>query len=744
MEYDPWLNGGDIIYRLRESYSPTKFSTLPKFDISLKFEFFRFIKKFFFFLKFKPLEHKYVKFFFSFKQLKLFSIKIVEAFFSKFINPNKPLTWKKSERLISKKRGLAFLRIWKIIYWQLVYESFNEVFFFTKRELKLLKLAEINPFDSWYYWPTRWLNLLNLSIFSGKLSTWSKITIPYTNYYAKHFLLVVERELWLKIFLQLLFWRSQLIGQIDLNLLFHNQLSPSCKDDKLWINNYSIPFFYYGYQNQYFKKNFLFFEFEAYAPLCEEPHFYLKELKQTASCFLSVFYCLKDINYTKKLSTCSYVTNDTKKLLIYNKKEIGVCAVVCYTWVLENKDVKQIFSDNAKLIQNLSVEDLNNELFKKINSQKCVPGIYPIPAFIWELFLLLSTKLVNLALLEEKFVKWLLYNHPLYIKAYNVATNFKKYVEYYSKKFKKKIYFKINKLKKFKFKPLFWYWIFLFFFKKLSNKSCNSFKKLQNKYKYDFLNYIFLYKPYNNFDSVLFPSVKTFRLNQKNIFFDKKKYFFKPWIKYLIFFNINFFLKKIKKNTFKFFKQVKHWYYFWFEFKFLKNSSLYYFTELNKYIEWFQLLLDPTIESFDLNKNLFEMVNLLPDHFKINSFIVLKKKQLDLKKKLEKNKRIVKWFKWFHFFKWLNERKQSFLLQLFGVQLKFIHKNVELLHSNSISFYQNFYYFSLSYYYSLFNQSYFSFSNFFLFKKNFFSFIYIYFIFRNNFFLNRINIILKI
>ena len=158
----------DIPILRKKWYYPNGATFLKKFSFLLKFDATRALKMIHRLLEEGSYpEINYSKKYFSSKNFKFFELVIFWDMFTKYVDPNKPLkkSWKPNP--FPQIWGDALLRVKDIIFKELVFDHLGKVYEYTPLDYRNFELAEINPFDSKYYWPTWRLFILGLSLHNG-------------------------------------------------------------------------------------------------------------------------------------------------------------------------------------------------------------------------------------------------------------------------------------------------------------------------------------------------------------------------------------------------------------------------------------------------------------------------------------------------------------------------------------------------------------------------------------------------
>ena len=211
-------------FTLFSTYNPNKLYYLNKFDHGLKFEIFWMLKNIYCLLAETSFNKNFSKKYFSTKKFKFFSLVYFRDMFQKYWNPNLPLLWKKGENFTSKIEGTALLKLWEIIFRELVFEELNLPFEYSELDLKTFSLANIDPNDTRYYWKTWRLYLIGLSTHDGKISRnnnkkfYKNFSEIPTSEIKNDVLLSLKKQ----VLAQFLFWKEKLIKLGENGCLFYN------------------------------------------------------------------------------------------------------------------------------------------------------------------------------------------------------------------------------------------------------------------------------------------------------------------------------------------------------------------------------------------------------------------------------------------------------------------------------------------------------------------------------------------
>lgn len=397
-------------------YNPGKLPFLNKFDYNLRFEIYRALRNVYCLLAESSFSKNYLKFYFSTKKFKFYSLVYFWDMFKKYRNPNLPLPRRRGESFVTKVEGTALLKVWEIIFWQLVLEEVGLTYQFSNSDLNFFYRANIDPQDPWYFWPTRRFNILGFSSHDG----WIYTDIPKK--FFRDFSEIPSTEIKpetnasfkKQILAQYLHWKNILLKLIkEQRLIYHissiftkdnyfytiknasipvvpkmsNYLLGDYMDTKLnkyhevTYLNFPLPDFYYGEYNEFTKEDFLNKDIKIINKdkrlrilLDNWIPFFLKNFPFFQGNFVetSLHELRKFMNY--------YIFTDK------NKDSIRFVEVLPNTSTLTNKVSKPfpIVNSNLtplKVIKILKKKNFNNKVITK--------KIYKIPFFIKDFFFLL-------------------------------------------------------------------------------------------------------------------------------------------------------------------------------------------------------------------------------------------------------------------------------------------------------------------------------------------------------------------
>lgn len=315
----------DIYFKLQKGffktsyfliYNPDKFSYINKFDHNIRFDVLRGLKNVYRLLAEQSFFYNNIKFYFSIKKFKFFTTTYFKSMFKFYRNPNLPLAKKWGENYTAKQEGTSLLLVRDIIYRQLVVESLNLNYKFSLDELAIFKIANIDPSDPSFFWPTWRLYLIGISTHDGWItSTKLNFYRSFSEIPTSEIKIQILNKLKKLILAQFLYWK-----EIYLDLAKNNKLVYNYNETKNFKFNYSTilfndfnfkqnntqlnefinkkffqqssititqiptPTHYFGTTNTFFKKNYLNIKLEKlpknYLLLLNESNleFFLKKL----------------------------------------------------------------------------------------------------------------------------------------------------------------------------------------------------------------------------------------------------------------------------------------------------------------------------------------------------------------------------------------------------------------------------------------------------------------------------------
>ncbi len=218
------------------TYNPGRLGYLTKFDNNLKLEILFCLNNVFRLFIEDSFSKNYLRKYFSQKKFKYYSLIFFWDMFEYFWNPNLPLKRQKGERYLTRTQGNALLQAREIIFRELAMESLGLPHFFSELELQIFWKAGLDPFDSRYHWPLRWLFILNISNHDGRiikfLQTKVKKKIWNKNFF---FLTWVSISVFLnlkkKFLFQIFFWKK-----LFLRFFFKKKLFLNLKNFFFFLN----------------------------------------------------------------------------------------------------------------------------------------------------------------------------------------------------------------------------------------------------------------------------------------------------------------------------------------------------------------------------------------------------------------------------------------------------------------------------------------------------------------------------
>lgn len=633
---DPYFKSIANTFFYKNVYTVGIIKNFTKFSFIIKFDFFWSMSSVISFYNFSSFGLFLAKIFFSEKKFKFINKLVFKDFFTYFMNYNKPFVWWKGKRYIGKKWGTALVLIWWAIFWQIFYENLGVPFEFSFDEKKNFKIAEVDPNDDWYYWPTWRLNLLGLSTHSGKISanfTFEKKEIVD---WFDHIKRVIEKFIWFWIFKQIYIWRSKLLELFQKNwLIFDPEFIISKKNKKFYP--YLQPKIYIGKLNYFFNFDFIYEEHDKIYTYID--NFIINSVNKDIYDFLSFHARIPnyDLCFSEKINQnwLVWVENDIKMISL-NK-------YIKYDWV------KLYFEEKTTPFDNLDSKNLNKKIFKEFQNSYSEIRLYTLPKFLQLLFVILSFPKVDKYLLEKFIINPILENHDqfneLLIKPWQYDDFYYKWLNLFKTEL-----FQSLKLKKIKDYPIF---IHKLFHKNLEaflgNKITHDLQYEVDKFK--FFNTIYLAEIHKNWFSNLKLSqaitpaslltIQYASIPKKNFLTKKleKKY------SIIVIFNIYFFFNKItKKNKLALAERIFLWnflflisktkrifrnvnfnltnlsirYTLWFEVYAIKPNKLKYFNNIEEYVKWFSNSFDPSIEKSLPKEKLIDLNYCLPEVVYIN------------------------------------------------------------------------------------------------------------------------------
>lgn len=417
-------SNGYFIAGQKTTYTRGKASDIPKFDYGFKFDILRVLHQVYCIISQGSFYRHYLWKQYSYWWFKFFSILFFWDMFQKYWSPNLPLLKWKGDNYTPEQEGWMLLKSRNLIFKQLFYESIDYQYKFSEDELNIFNIAGIDPFDKWYFWPTRRLFLLGVSEHDGRIAPETQIfffkkfsDIPQLTLRPGIILSLKKR-----IVAQFLYW-----WQILIDLLLNNKLLFNywCNDkidlyyktiyhkDKTfralwseqvtaefllhWTQNeknltfltFPIPDFYIGNSTTFVEKNYLFSDIITNNNL---PPF-LDLLKESNEGFFLKKLVFTDLDGLKKEFSNFYKNLSFYK---YDKKNIYKLNVINKIYKLKknfffNLDSKNFFLTTPQSIINYFLfEKEINKLKKKTKTKK--EYVYPLPEFLKNFFFLLLLK----------------------------------------------------------------------------------------------------------------------------------------------------------------------------------------------------------------------------------------------------------------------------------------------------------------------------------------------------------------
>ena len=739
---DQYFRDAAFIFYHKNVYTLGILKNFTKFPFSIKFDFLWTMSHLLSFYNFSSFGLFYVKLYFSEKNFKLINKLVFKEFFTIFVNHNKPFVWRKGKKYVGKQKGTAYVLIWRAIYRQIFYEAIGEPFKFNLDEKKFFQLAEIDPNDPKYYWPTWRLNLIGLSTHSGKISNrflFEKKTIIDK---FEHFKLIIEKNFWFKILKQIFFWRELLLDLLINNWIYFDLENFLSNDLNKKFNNF-LPVAFFGWKNTFFSENFIFLE-ETKIPIWLEKIIFKSEnysIYKLLSFHSSIPHF--DSFLDKKISFNKFIKIKNKLNVLSNKK------LLQKNIVEEFEFVKQLYFDWINL------QDLTVNFFENFRTDNDQPKLYSLPNFLSFLFFIFTDKFVDSEVLENYIIRPLL----------NSLDTFKKILKkpyIYNNLYNKNLnlfftpFFK--KLTDWKHPALIHKFVHAnlsAFFKTDFNLNLEKYLSELKYFNTIYLSEIYKEKAINlNLSEAMTPtSLLTLQLSyfskNKNeaiklktkyniiIIFNLFFYFYKSrrknkltlfekWFLYSFLF-INKKNKKLYKNHFFNITEIVRWYASRFKINIFKPKEFQHFENSSDYANWFENFFDPNIEQTLGSEKIFDLNYCLPKLIVLNieNFFLKKKNYLPENIALQQ-KNITQI--WVLYLKKLQKRLyKNFLVWLLSPRfwMTIFYKNINLTKIAKTTFITfNFFWNSILNYFNttFYKYSYLTFDKFwvFLFIKNYF------------------------